>query len=293
MAAHVMAPVTRLARSIQDQDRSDPKVESLASKFADDEVGRVAAALDAAFAQLRLTLERERLFTSDVSHELRTPLMVVASSCEVLLESDLSISQRKQIERIGNAAEDMRTLIQAFLLLARSQNLDATTEERVTLADAAREQAHLWEPRFRAKGLAFRLEELGCHTTTHNRIFLNTILSNLLRNAWHYTDHGHVFLVLEHGGFRVEDTGAGIPSEERERIFESFVRGTQSRGDGLGLGLSLVQRICAHQKWTITTTAMIPQGSCFKVDFLSGDRNGRTAHFPLALTSKRSKPGAS
>ncbi|NCD24142.1 MAG: HAMP domain-containing histidine kinase [Deltaproteobacteria bacterium] len=261
MAARVMEPVTRLARRVQGADRRAP----LAPEFADDEIGRLAATFDAAFAQLRQALDRERLFTSDVSHELRTPLMVIASSCELLRESSLTPDQQTQIRRIESATGDMRTLIQAFLLLARSQVRENAAEERITLLQAARDQALHWKTRFRDKGLEFSIIEEETDTGRYNQTFLNTVLSNLLRNAWHYTDRGQVRLVLGRDGFRVEDSGPGIPDEDRERIFDPFVRGSHTRGEGLGLGLSLVQRICAHQGWTITATAMTPRGSCFKI----------------------------
>lgn len=77
-------------------------------------------------------------------------------------------------------------------------------------------------------------------------------MANLLRNALHYTERGSVRLILERGAFRIEDSGAGIPAEQHERIFQPFVRGAQARGEGLGLGLSLVKRICAKQGWSVS-----------------------------------------
>jgi len=81
----------------------------------------------------------------------------------------------------------------------------------------------------------------------------------------HYTDCGTVRLVLDEGGFRVEDSGVGIPLAEQERMFQPFVRGAEGRGEGLGLGLSLVKRICAHQGWQVGVVPRQPQGSCFQV----------------------------
>ncbi len=267
MAKRVMEPVTRLDRHVRREDQLGPQAPALAPEFADDEIGRLATAFDTAFGQLRQALDRERIFTSDVSHELRTPLMVIASSCELLRESTLSPDQQTQVGRIDRAAEEMRDLIQAFLLLARSQVRKSTADEGIDLLQAARDQARHWGTRFRDKGLNFSIVEEKADTGRYNQTFLATVLSNLLRNAWHYTDHGQVRLVLERGGFRVEDSGPGIPDEEQKRIFEPFVRGSRTRGEGLGLGLSLAQRICAQQGWSITTTAMTPRGSCFRVAF--------------------------
>ena len=90
-------------------------------------------------------------------------------------------------------------------------------------------------------------------------------MSNLLRNALHYTESGWVRLTLEDGGFRVEDSGVGIPEDQHEPMFQPFVRGPLTRGEGLGLGLSLVKRICAHQGWQIRVSSPATGGSCFQV----------------------------
>jgi len=95
--------------------------------------------------------------------------------------------------------------------------------------------------------------------------FLATVITNLLRNALHYSERGTVRLVLQNGGFRVEDEGIGIPVSQREAIFQPFVRGQNARGEGLGLGLSLVKRICARQGWEITLDTDRAIGCCFVV----------------------------
>jgi signal transduction histidine kinase len=81
----------------------------------------------------------------------------------------------------------------------------------------------------------------------------------------HYTDHGFITLTLQSDGFQVEDSGVGIPEEKREAMFEPFVRGNEQRGEGLGLGLSLVQRICENQGWSVSLSPMEPHGCRFSV----------------------------
>jgi signal transduction histidine kinase len=101
--------------------------------------------------------------------------------------------------------------------------------------------------------------------TGYNATLLHAVMGNLLRNALHYTEHGFIRLTLTSNGFLVEDSGVGIPEEKREAMFEPFVRGTEKRGEGLGLGLSLVQRICENQGWSVSLTTMEPNGCRFEV----------------------------
>jgi signal transduction histidine kinase len=121
LARKVMAPVVRLARQVRHRDQLLGLAPPLAPDYAADEVGELAVAFDATLGRLRQALTREQLFTSDVSHELRTPLMVLASSCELLLENPASISAVGPGRAIARASEEMRELVQTFLMLARAQ----------------------------------------------------------------------------------------------------------------------------------------------------------------------------
>lgn len=265
LARRVMAPVRRLAHQVRHRDQLLPMAPRLAPDYPDDEIGRLAAAFDETLGRLRHSLERERLFTSDVSHELRTPLMVIASSCELLGAANLTSGERAQVARIARASAEMHDLVQTFLRLARAGLEREGVSEQVALASLATEQFRQWEPQFQAKGLAFTLNDEGTGPGHYEAPQLRTVMSNLLRNALHYTERGAVRLILGADGFRVEDSGQGIPEEEQERIFQSFVRGQQARGEGLGLGLSLVRRICLQQGWEVQVDSSAQSGSCFRV----------------------------
>ncbi|OCX15307.1 HAMP domain-containing histidine kinase [Ectopseudomonas hydrolytica] len=264
MARKVMAPLSRLAQQVRHRDQLHPLAPPLAPGYPNDEIGQLAAAFDSALGRLHQSLERERLFTSDVSHELRTPLMVIATSCELLHEAPLGQREREQLARIGRACEEMRGLVQTFLQLARDKNQSAFVDSR-SLVSIADEQVNRWKPLFDEKGLGFQYRVEGQDAGLYNPTFLSTVMANLLRNALHYTEQGAVCLVLEPGGFRVEDSGMGIPADQHEHIFQPFVRGSQARGEGLGLGLSLVKRICARQGWVIAVRDQDGGGSCFSV----------------------------
>jgi len=272
LARRVMAPVVRLARQVRHRDQLLGLAPPLAPDYAADEVGELAVAFDATLGRLRDALTRERLFTSDVSHELRTPLMVLATSCELLLENPaLDPRGRNQVERIARASEEMRELVQTFLMLARAQREDASMSPRVSLNRVADDLIGLWRAPIEEKGLRLIVDPGNPLDTRYNATFLHAVMGNLLRNALHYTDRGFIRLSLEPAGFVVEDSGVGIPEEKREAMFQPFVRGNEKRGEGLGLGLSLVQRICENQGWHVSLTTMQPTGCRFHVDLRGPD----------------------
>jgi signal transduction histidine kinase len=271
LASRVMAPVSRLAGQVRHRDQLLELAPTLADDYARDEVGALAKSFDETLGRLRAALGREKLFTSDVSHELRTPLMVLATSCELLLEYPaLDERSRTQVQRISKATAGMNQLVETFLLLARTEGKRTPEGQGSTIARMADELVEVWRQPIEEKGLAFIYvssidspENAG--SRLYNAALLRSVMGNLLRNAWHYTDHGFIRLTLTDQGFSVEDSGIGIPEEKRQAMFQPFVRGDEQRGEGLGLGLSLVQRICANQRWTVTLTSREPAGCCFTV----------------------------
>jgi signal transduction histidine kinase len=164
----------------------------------------------------------------------------------------------------------MRDLVQTFLMLARTQRDDAGMNPQLSLQGAAQQLLTLWREPIEAKGLALDYFPDHASQASYNATFLYAVMGNLLRNALHYTDQGFIRLTLLPNGFTVEDSGVGIPEEKREAMFQPFVRGNEKRGEGLGLGLSLVQRICENQGWTVSLDTMEPNGCRFSVDFNKG-----------------------
>ncbi|WP_296185488.1 sensor histidine kinase [Pseudomonas sp. UBA1879] len=267
LASRVMAPVSRLAGQVRHRDQLLELAPVLADGYARDEVGTLARSFDETLGRLRAALGREKLFTSDVSHELRTPLMVLATSCELLLEYPrLDERSRTQVQRISKATAGMNQLVETFLLLARTEGNNPPQGQRSTLSQMADELLETWRAPIEDKGLSFRYEPGEHATEQYNEPLLRAVMGNLLRNAWHYTDTGFIRLTLNRCSFSVEDSGIGIPLEKQQAMFQPFVRGDEQRGEGLGLGLSLVQRICASQHWTVTLTSRAHGGCCFRVD---------------------------
>lgn len=266
LARRVMSPVIELAAQVRQREQQVlNEAQPLAVGFPGDEVGQLAQAFDSALSRLSLALERERLFTSDVSHELRTPLMVLSSSCVLLAESpSLDSRARAHVERISRASRDMRALVETFLLLARSQQGERVSLQ-LDMRSVADELIAQWSAPIADKGLLLDFQPQLAGGGQYDAVCLRAVMGNLLRNAVHYTERGKIAIHLLASGFVVEDSGSGIPEGERDAVFRPFVRGSEQQRDGMGLGLSLVQRICESQGWRVELSTSANDGCRFTV----------------------------
>jgi signal transduction histidine kinase len=270
MAKQVIAPVRKLTSQVADRENAREGLPALSSEYADDEVGALARAFDATITRLHQALQRETLFTSDVSHELRTPLMVINSSCDVLIaRKGLDEYTRQKIDAISRSANEIKGLVEAFLALARGGD---SHPEMATLNSIVESEFQTWKQTAAKKGNRLLLREESEDKERMERkypsILLRTVLGNLIRNAIHHTTGGEIVLVLRAGGFELRDTGSGIAAEEREQVFKPYYRGTASHRDGIGLGLSLVQRICEREEWTVRLEENQPSGCYFRINLV-------------------------
>ncbi len=269
MSRKVIAPVRRLTQQVHNREKLLIGAPPLSSGYINDEVGHLAQAFDRTISMLQQSLLRETLFTSDVSHELRTPLMVIKSSCDLLVEKDqLDHFSRQRINTISKAAREIQELVDAFLTLARGNE---TEQEHAPLSSIIQKELKEWQKQSDAKGISCTLEDRTTGSEDPGELFpvpmLRTVLNNLIRNAIHHTKEGEITLVVSSEGFEVCDTGPGISSSEKQSIFKPFYRGDAENRNrhGMGLGLSLVQRICEREQWEITVSDNKPVGCRFSV----------------------------
>jgi len=104
--------------------------------------------------------------------------------------------------------------------------------------------------------------------------YLFIVVNNLISNATKYTDHGYIKIVAKKENTRIlleiSDTGLGIDMQDLDKIFERFYRVDKVRAsfsNGIGLGLSIVKKICERFDANITVNSTIKKGSCFKIEF--------------------------
>lgn len=216
----------------------DPDLESLVASF-----NGMADAVQA-------RIEREARFASDVSHELRSPITALTAATDVISgrRDELPDRTRQAVDVVVNQVRRFDSMVLDLLELARLDAGAATLDlERVDLPELVRRIAG----RYGYPDLPVDVSADAPSAVPVDRIRFERILANLLENASNHAG-GAVRVSIERDGADamvvVEDAGPGVPTDERERIFERFNRGSTSRRRiGTGLGLALVaEHTAAH-----------------------------------------------
>jgi CheY-like chemotaxis protein len=222
-------------------------------------------------------LERlKRLFLTTLNHEIRTPLAGLVGMTDLLLETNLDEDQREYAATARLCAEDLLRILSAAMQYAALEAGQVQLEESEfnvrELADAA-----LAEHASRASAKNLRLfstMEAGLPATlTGDGAHVKEILGYLLDNAIKFTHHGTVELAVSYGNgilrFAVRDTGIGITAQQSEQIFKSFRQldeGLAREYTGVGLGLTLAEKLLALMHGQLSVESEASQGSTFTVE---------------------------
>jgi signal transduction histidine kinase len=244
-------PVSDLAERLSQLGEETPSP-GLARWFPDDEVGQLAAALDAYAERVHHLVERDREFNADVSHELRTPLAVISGAAELLLaQKDLPDKTRTRILRIARAARQSTDITTALLHLVRSEQGINHESEAHSVCRIVDNLIHLHEPLLDNKQLELKIVSEDKVSVIAPESVIAVTVGNLISNAVRYTPSGEVVCTIGNGRIMVEDTGPGIPEEELSQVMDRHYRGQGVSGKGSGLGLAIVQRLCELYGWSI------------------------------------------
>ncbi|MDQ1466532.1 MAG: hypothetical protein QOH10_947 [Actinomycetota bacterium] len=242
----------------------------------DDEVGRLARTMNAMLARLDDAADRQRRFVSDASHELQSPLTSLRARFEVNLASKHEPEWRaSEAEGLEDVTE-MQRLIDDLLALAR---LDARVElpQRVLvdLDDLVLREAERLQTRGR---VTVDIHRVSAGQVVGDPDQLRRAVRNVLDNAERHARREVTVSVQETDlmvEVRIADDGSGIPTEDRERVFERFGRIDDARtrtgtGTGTGLGLAITHEIVEAHGGRISVEAGRP-GACFVLCFPAAD----------------------
>jgi len=250
-SSRIMKPVSDLAERLTQLGEETPSPQ-LAQWFPDDEVGQLAAALDAYAERVHQLVERDREFNADVSHELRTPLAVISGATELLLaQEDLPEKIQTRVLRIARAARQSTDITTALLHLVRAEQGTNRDSHAHSVSQIVEKLIHLHEPLLDNKPLELKIIEEDRVSVIAPESVITVTVGNLISNAIRYTATGEVVCTIGSGRVLVEDTGPGIPEVELAYVMDRHYRGEGVLGKGSGLGLAIVKRLCELYGWSI------------------------------------------
>ena len=243
-----------------------------------DELSELSQEFNILTGRLEATEEARRRFVSDASHELRTPLAAIRLLSDSISQSGSmdSGTMREFASDIGSEAERLQRTTEKLMSLTK---LDAgatvTRRECVDLQSVLRRTLHLLEPLAAAQNVTIHTDaEEGC-TVWASADDLYQIIFNLVENGIKYNlSGGSVTVSLARRDDRVhltvDDTGIGIPEQDRDSVFDRFYRVDKARSrasGGSGLGLAIVHDAVLANGGTVEVRGRVPNGTRFLVRF--------------------------
>jgi signal transduction histidine kinase/CheY-like chemotaxis protein len=229
----------------------------------------------------RLNAEKSQFFAA-ASHDIRQPLQAINFLANALRSGNTKPTDDALFERLENSVESMSDLLNSLLDVSK---LDAHVivphPKHLSLAPLLERLQDDLDPFAKAKDITLIIE---CDNSIvfADAILLEQVLNNLLSNAIRYTNSGSITLSAQQDSesrdsgqinISIRDTGLGIASDDQETIFNEFHQihnPERDQNKGLGLGLSIVKRLCALQSWPLSLESELGIGSCFSFKVLEG-----------------------
>ncbi len=242
-----------------------------------DELAELGREFNALTAYLEDTERQRRRFVSDASHELKTPLASIRLLADSIVQTEgMDIDTiREFVSDIGNEAERLQHMTEDLLSLSRMDDDIQIVPEPVDVKKVTLDSLTLLRPVAAEKNVTLKSELDDNCMVLATKDNMHHIVFNLLENAvkYNYPD-GSVTAKLSASEdtvqLRIEDTGVGIPEEERYNIFSRFYRIDKARSreaGGSGLGLSIVHDAVKAHGGSIAVGSNEPHGSVFIVTF--------------------------
>lgn len=214
-------------------------------------------------------------FLTAAGHDLLQPLNAARLLLSALSEASLSADGQHLVGQVDRALASIEDLIKSVLDISK---LDAgvmvANKGAVRVRDVLASVAGEFAPMASQKGLRISVRAPDV-TLLSDPVLLKRIISNLVSNAVRYTPEGGVLLGARRRADKIRldviDTGVGIPASWHESIFEEFQRGPAASqdgpgGEGLGLGLSIVRRMCDTLGHSLAFRSVAGRGSRFSLD---------------------------
>ena len=274
ISGHALRPIRELSdkiEKVQAQNLADSRIEENQVK----ELNQLSVSYNRMLERLSDAFEIQRQFTANAAHELRTPLALMQVQLDLYHSNSHSDNDADTVQMIKMVTEQNDRLNKMVKTLLDMSELQTVGRDDEIILDALVDEV-LEDLEPLAEGKNIRL--IGkCKdiTMVGSDILIYRLVYNLVENAIKYNHSGGQVTVTadrkeNHVYLSVEDTGAGIPEELKERVFEPFFRVDKSRSrelGGVGLGLALVREIVRVHDGSITVKSNPSGGTIFEVVF--------------------------
>ena len=280
IAGRVLRPLRAITAAARQTSAADLS-RRLAMRGADDELKALGDTFDALLARLEASFTSQRQFIANAAHELRTPLARQRVISQVALADPgaTADSLRAAHQRVLASGAEQQQLIDALLALAQGRAGPDTTEP-VDLADVTRQIAAARRTDAHRRNLTMHLTLSPALAAGSPRL-IKQLAENLLDNALrHNLPGGRVDISTQTANsdavLSVTNTGPAVPADAVDRLFQPFQRlGTDrvNRGEGLGLGLSIVQAIADAHSASLTVQPRPAGGLQVQATFPGGHLN--------------------
>lgn len=195
--------------------------------------------------------EEIKNFTENASHEIQTPLAIIKSKLELLSQSDnLDKAQMHILTSIFDATNRLAKLNQSLILLTKIDNRQFK-EGEVNISELVNRQLSNYDELMTAKKIQLRSQVSDGVTLKINETLAEVLVTNLINNAIkHNFQNGTLHIRLTPGGLAIFNSGPALASEASD-LFERFKK-DKPGSESLGLGLSIVKKICERYDFTVS-----------------------------------------
>ena len=196
--------------------------------------------------------KEQKEYTENVSHEIQTPLAIISAKADELLQSEnLKKTELEQLEIIMNTTTRLAKINQALILLTKIDNRFYTNEESIPLLKLINEKLNFFKDLISEKKIGVRLDIDSSYNLHMNSYLADTLFLNLIKNAiMHNIVNGKIIIKLDSSTLSIINTGQKL--NIAGDIFKRFIRSENK--DSLGIGLSIVKKICGYYSIPISYT---------------------------------------
>ena len=272
ISGHALRPIRELSdkiEKVQAQNLADSRIEENQVK----ELNQLSVSYNRMLERLSDAFEIQRQFTANAAHELRTPLALMQVQLDLYHSNghpDNDADTVQMIKMVTEQNDRLNKMVKTLLDMSELQTVGR--DDEIILDALVDEVLEDLEPLAEGKNIRL-IGKCKDITMVGSDILIYRLVYNLVENAIKYNHSGGQVTVTadrkeKHVYLSVEDTGAGIPEELKERVFEPFFRVDKSRSrelGGVGLGLALVREIVRVHDGSITVKSNPSGGKIFEV----------------------------